>query len=140
MPGPRRSDAVLQTDSHAGSREEQQVPGPCRKNSRRGTDMELRVVGVVGAGVMGIGLGQNLSQTGHEVVLLDVSDSQLNRAKDEIRKNLRFFNMYQKGAQKVNADEILGRIKFTKSYDDFSGTDFVIENAIEKWDIKKTIY
>ncbi len=102
--------------------------------------MELRVVGVVGAGVMGIGLGQNLSQTGHEVVLLDVSDSQLNRAKDEIRKNLRFFNMYQKGAQKVNADEILGRIKFTKSYDDFSNTDFVIENAIEKWDVKKTIY
>ena len=89
---------------------------------------------------MGIGLGQNLAQTGHEVVLLDVSDEQLSRAKDEIRKNLRFFNMYQKGAQKVNADEILGRIKFTQSYDDFSNTDFVIENAVEKWDIKKTIY
>jgi 3-hydroxybutyryl-CoA dehydrogenase len=103
--------------------------------------MELRVVGVVGAGVMGIGLGQNLSQTGHEVVLLDVSDEQLSKAKDEIRKNLRFFNMYQKGAEKkVNADEVIGRIKFTKSYDDFSGTDFVIENAVEKWDIKKDIY
>jgi 3-hydroxybutyryl-CoA dehydrogenase len=103
--------------------------------------MELRVVGVVGAGVMGIGLGQNLAQTGHQVVLLDVSDEQLSRARDEIRKNLRFFNMYQKGAEKkVNADEIIGRINFTKSYDDFSGADFVIENAPEKWDIKKDIY
>jgi 3-hydroxybutyryl-CoA dehydrogenase len=103
--------------------------------------MELRVVGVVGAGVMGIGLGQNLAQTGHEVVLLDISDEQLSKAKDEIRKNLRFFNMYQKGAEKkVNADEVISRIRFTRSYDDFSGTDFVIENAVEKWDIKKDIY
>ncbi len=102
--------------------------------------MELKVVGVVGAGVMGIGLGQNLAQTGHDVVLLDVSDDLLSRAKDEIRKNLRFHNMYQKGAQKVNADEVISRINFTKSYDDFSGADFVIENAPEKWDIKKDIY
>jgi 3-hydroxybutyryl-CoA dehydrogenase len=102
--------------------------------------MELRTVGVVGAGVMGIGLGQNLAQTGHDVVLLDVSDELLSRAKDEIRKNLRFHNMYQKGAQKVNADEVIGRIHFTKSYDDFAKTDFVIENAPEKWDIKKDIY
>lgn len=107
--------------------------------------MELRVVGVVGAGVMGIGLGQNLAQTGHQVVLLDVSEAQLGRARDEIRKNLRFHGMFQKQTgQKVDkpasADEVLGRIKFTTSYDDFSETDFVVENATEKWDIKKEIY
>ncbi len=107
--------------------------------------MELRVVGVVGAGVMGIGLGQNLAQTGHQVVLLDVSEAQLGRAKDEIRKNLRFHGMFQKGAgqkvdKPVSTDEVLGRIKFTTTYDDFSETDFVVENATEKWDIKKGIY
>jgi 3-hydroxybutyryl-CoA dehydrogenase len=102
--------------------------------------MEIRVVGVVGAGVMGIGLGQNLAQTGHQVVLLDVADEQLDRARDEIRKNLRFHGMFQKGAQPVKADEVLGRIRFTKSYDDFGDTDFVVENAPEKWDIKKDIY
>ena len=107
--------------------------------------MELRVVGVVGAGVMGIGLGQNLAQTGHQVVLLDVSEAQLGRAKDEIRTNLRFHGMFQKQTgQKVDkpasADEVLGRIKFTTTYDDFSETDFVVENATEKWDIKKGIY
>ena len=102
--------------------------------------MEIRVVGVVGAGVMGIGLGQNLAQTGHQVVLLDVSEQQLSRAENEIRKNLRFHGMFQKGAQPVKADEVLGRIRFTRSYDDFSETDFVVENATEKWEIKKTIY
>ena len=95
--------------------------------------MELRVVGVVGAGVMGIGLGQNLAQTGHQVVLLDVSEAQLGRAKDEIRKNLRFHGMFQKQTgQKVDkpasADEVLGRIKFTTTYDDFSETDCVVVN------------
>ena len=36
--------------------------------------MEIRKVGVVGAGVMGVGLGQSLAQTGHEAILVDVSD------------------------------------------------------------------
>ncbi len=102
--------------------------------------MEIRTVGVVGAGVMGIGLGHNLAQTGHQVVLLDVSQAQLTSAENEIRKNLRFHGMFQKGAQPVKPDEVLGRIKFTQSYEDFSETDFVVENATEKWDIKKGIY
>ena len=102
--------------------------------------MEIRVVGVVGAGVMGVGLGHNLAQTGHQVVLLDVSQAQLTRAENEIRKNLRFHGMFQKGAQPVKTDEVLGRIRFTQSYGDFSDTDFVVENATEKWDIKKGIY
>ena len=102
--------------------------------------MEIRVVGVVGAGVMGVGLGQNLAQTGHQVVLLDVSPAQLTRAENEIRKNLRFHGMFQKGAAPVKADEVLSRIRFTMKYEDFSETDFVVENATEKWDIKKGIY
>ena len=33
--------------------------------------MEIRTVGVVGAGVMGAGVAQNLAETGHDVVLID---------------------------------------------------------------------
>jgi 3-hydroxybutyryl-CoA dehydrogenase len=102
--------------------------------------MEIQVVGVVGAGVMGVGLAQNLAQTGHEVVLLDVGEAQLARAKDEIRKNLRFHGMFQKGGKPVAAGEVLGRIRFTCSFDDFADTDFVVENVPEKWEIKKEIY
>ncbi|HEY0783561.1 MAG TPA: 3-hydroxyacyl-CoA dehydrogenase NAD-binding domain-containing protein, partial [Thermoanaerobaculia bacterium] len=35
--------------------------------------MEIRTVGVVGAGVMGIGLAHNLAQTGHRVVMVDIA-------------------------------------------------------------------
>jgi 3-hydroxybutyryl-CoA dehydrogenase len=107
---------------------------------QEGFDMEIRTVGVVGAGVMGIGLGHNLAQTGHKVVLVDVSDAVLDRARDEIRKNLRFQTMFKKEAKSESADEVLGRIHFTTRYEDLSEVDFLVENATEKWEIKKEIY
>jgi 3-hydroxybutyryl-CoA dehydrogenase len=102
--------------------------------------MEIRTVGVVGAGVMGIGLGQNLAQTGHDVVLVDISDAVLERARGEIQKNLRFQGMFTKEAKKESADTILSRIRFTTDYEDLSEVDFLVENATEKWEIKKEIY
>ena len=43
-------------------------------------------VGVVGAGVMGTGLTQNLTEHGHEVVLTDRSKEALDRARAEIER------------------------------------------------------
>lgn len=51
--------------------------------------MEFTTVGVVGAGVMGVGVAQNLAQTGHQVVLVDVSDAVLDNARRELRNSLR---------------------------------------------------
>jgi 3-hydroxybutyryl-CoA dehydrogenase len=108
--------------------------------------MDIQKVGVVGAGVMGIGLGQNLAQTGHAVVLVDISDEVLARARQEIQQNLRFFGMFQKGAagggaaKREPADVVLGRIAFTREVEALGDVDFLIENATEKWEIKKEIY
>ena len=102
--------------------------------------MEIKKVGVIGAGVMGVGVGQNLAQTGHEAVLVDISDEILERAKAEIRKSLRFQGMFQKGAKTEGADAVLGRIRFTTSLDDLADVDYIVENVPEKWEIKKEIY
>jgi 3-hydroxybutyryl-CoA dehydrogenase len=102
--------------------------------------MEIKKVGVIGAGVMGVGVGQNLAQTGHQAVLVDVSDEVLEHARGEIRKNLRFQGMFQKGAKTEGADAVLGRIAFTTSLDNLGDVDFVVENVPEKWEIKKEIY
>ena len=102
--------------------------------------MEIKKVGVIGAGVMGVGVGQNLAQTGHEAVLVDVSDDILERAKGEIRKNLRFQGMFQKGAKTEGAEAVLGRITFTTSFEELDDVDFIVENVPEKWEIKKEIY
>lgn len=102
--------------------------------------MKIQVVGVVGAGVMGIGVAQNLAQTGHQVILVDISEDILENAKKEIRNNVRFQGFFQKNEQAESPDNILHRIKFSTNYKFLESAEFVIENATEKWDIKKGIY
>lgn len=97
-------------------------------------------VGVVGAGVMGVGVAQSLAQAGHRVLLLDVSDAVLERARAELQKNLRFHGMFsgQKGGPPPA--EVLGRIAFVTEYDRFAEADFVVENVTEKWELKSPVY
>lgn len=102
--------------------------------------MEINKVGVVGAGVMGVGVGQNLAQTGHQAVLVDVSPEVLGRAEKEIRRNLRFQGMLQKDAKRESPDAVLGRIAFTTDLEDLRDVDFVVENVPEKWEIKREVY
>jgi 3-hydroxybutyryl-CoA dehydrogenase len=107
---------------------------------------DIKKVGIIGAGVMGVGVGQSVAQSGMEAVLVDISDEVLARARAEIQKNLRFSGMFQKGgaASKGTAKEdsatVLGRIRFTTSLDDLGDVDFVVENVPEKWELKSPIY
>jgi 3-hydroxybutyryl-CoA dehydrogenase len=100
----------------------------------------IRLVGVVGAGVMGVGVAQNLAQSGYRVLLLDISDDILKRARAEISKNLRFQRMFSKANGQESIDTIIERITFTTDYAPFADADFVIENATENWEIKKKIH
>ncbi len=70
-------------------------------------------IGVIGAGVMGIGVAQNLAQTNHRVVLVDVSEGILEKAQAEIYKNVRFGRLLDKTASPQDPREVLGRIRFT---------------------------
>ena len=69
-----------------------------------GEKMQLRVVGVVGAGVMGTGVAQNLAQTGHRVILLDTASDALQRAKEEIEKQIRFGRLFNKAERAEGSD------------------------------------
>ena len=98
-------------------------------------------VGVVGAGVMGVGVAQNLAEMGHQVVLLDLTDEQLDKAHAAIRQNLRMRGFFTKSKEpKEQSEAVLRRINFTTDYDQFSRTDFVIENVVEKWEVKAEVY
>ena len=103
--------------------------------------MSIRFVGVIGAGVMGRGVAQDLAQTGHNAIVVDVSEKILDAAREEIRQQVRLQNLFKKregGA--VHPADVLERIKFTTDYDSLRNVDFVIENATEKFEIKKEIY
>jgi 3-hydroxybutyryl-CoA dehydrogenase len=102
--------------------------------------MEIKTVGVIGAGVMGRGLAQNLAQTGHQVILIDVAGEILARAQQEIHQNLRFMGLFNKTRPLANPEQVLERIVFVTDYQKLSGVDFVVENVTENWSIKKEVY
>lgn len=111
--------------------------------------MEFRTIGVVGAGVMGRGVAQNLAQTGHRVVLVDIDPAALCGAEAEIRRGLRFQRLFRKDETKdaatrqaAGADDaaVLDRILFTTKDEVLAESDFVIENATEDWTVKEAVY
>lgn len=102
--------------------------------------MKNKTIGVVGAGVMGIGVGHSLAQAGHRVLLLDISHAILQHAKDEITNNIRLQRMLNRTSGQESVADIVERITFTTDYAPFADADFVIENATENWEIKKGIH
>jgi 3-hydroxybutyryl-CoA dehydrogenase len=102
--------------------------------------MEIKKVGVIGAGVMGVGVGQSLAQAGYQVVLIDINDEILEHAAAELRSNLRLFRMLNKGVEHESIATIMERVTFTTDYDHLSDADFVVENVVENWEIKKGVH
>ena len=102
--------------------------------------MKIQTVGVVGAGVMGTGVAQNLAQTNHHVILVDINAETLDKAKQEIKNNIRFQSFLQKKDKPTNIEEVLNKIKFSSNYKLLENADFIIENVTEKWDTKKQVY
>jgi 3-hydroxybutyryl-CoA dehydrogenase len=106
------------------------------------SDTTLRVdpVGVVGAGVIGRGVAQDLAQTGHRVLLIDISDESLAAAREEIERNVRVHHLVKRGAERQDVAQVMRRIRFSREYDPLSGARFVIENVTEDWNIKESVY
>lgn len=101
--------------------------------------MEFTTVGVVGAGVMGVGVAQNLAQRGHQVVLVDISDEVLDNARRELRNSLRAYALFNKGSG-VDPAAVFEKIEFTTDYELLAKADFVVENVTEDWGIKQQVY
>lgn len=99
----------------------------------------MTVVGVAGAGVMGAGVAQNLAQTGHQVVLVDLSREILDGALAHIERNCRMSRLLH-GDPSVDADAVLAAITVDAGLDSLADVDFVIENITEDWDRKRELY
>lgn len=101
--------------------------------------MEVKRIGVVGAGAMGNGIAQIAAQIGCEVVMRDIEDSFVDRGMKAIDKFLS--KSVEKGKLK-DADKkaILGRIKGTTKMSDLKDVDFVVEAVIENMDLKRKVF
>ncbi|MGQ0484621.1 MAG: 3-hydroxybutyryl-CoA dehydrogenase [Hyphomicrobiales bacterium] len=101
--------------------------------------MQIRKVGVIGAGQMGNGIAHVCALAGYEVGLNDVS-------KDRIEAGLATINGHLARRVKsgkiteADRDAALKRIKGVTSYDGFADYDLVIESAVEDEQVKRKIY
>ncbi len=102
--------------------------------------MSEQVIGVVGAGVMGAGVAEDLARTGHLVVLIDRHEEALRKARENIAQALRFQRFFANSGSAGKPSEILARIKMGTDYSALSEAVFVIENVTENWAIKREVY
>jgi 3-hydroxybutyryl-CoA dehydrogenase len=101
--------------------------------------MDIKTIGVVGAGSMGNGIAQVSAASGYNVILVDVDDKFLQGALKNINKFLA--RSVEKGKMTAEArDALLGRIKTTTKLEDVKDADFVVEAVFENMDLKKKVF
>lgn len=96
-----------------------------------------KTVGVVGAGVMGQGVAITLAQYGYRVILADISDEVLQRAKDNM---LQKYSVYRLMNQEFSNETFSESITFTTDYHLLEGAGMIIENTPEIIEVKREVY
>src|SRR5688500_11599285 len=100
--------------------------------------MTIKKIGVAGAGAMGAGIAQIFAQSNHEVVLFDVSDVQLDKAKIEIAKNLDI-SIAKGKLRETDKTIALDRILFANDINRLKA-DLIIEAIVEKLEPKRALF
>ena len=101
--------------------------------------MEIKLIGVIGAGSMGNGIAQVASQAGYQVIMRDVEDRFVQNGLKAIEKFLS--KSVEKGKMaEGQKKEILGRIRGTIRMEDLKEVDLVIEAIFEDLSLKRDVF
>src|SRR2546423_7588476 len=101
--------------------------------------MDIKTVGVLGAGTMGNGIAHVFAKSGFQVLLCDVQQGFLERALETIGKNLE----REVAKSKISAGDrqaALQRIRPTTDLASLKSCDFIVEAATEKFAIKQQLF
>ncbi|MEN3615162.1 3-hydroxyacyl-CoA dehydrogenase family protein [Plantactinospora sp. ZYX-F-223] len=102
--------------------------------------MEIRTVGVVGAGTIGRGVAQDFAQHGFRVILVDSAEEQLVKARENIRHLSRFKHMFRGGNESSDSSTLLDSIESGTDLALLAEADFVVENVTENWEVKRSVH
>ena len=100
--------------------------------------VDIRRVGVIGAGQMGNGIAHVCALAGYDVVLTDVKPEALKKALDTINHNIDR-QVKRSVLAEHERDAAVGRIKTSTSVADLKDCDIVIEAATENEQVKRDI-
>lgn len=101
--------------------------------------MEFKKPFVVGAGIMGAGIGQLCAQQGYEVTVADISDEVVSKAKEKVKASLK--RRVEKG--KIMPEEmnsVLSRMNWSTDLNLAQDCDFVVEAVFENLKVKRDLF
>ena len=101
--------------------------------------LNIKKVGIIGAGTMGGGIAMNFANVGIPVTLVEQNQERLDKGIGIIRKN--YENTASKG--RITLEEVEKRMQCITgniSIDSLSDTDLIIEAVFENMDLKKEIF
>lgn len=101
--------------------------------------MDIKIIGVIGAGTMGNGIAQVFAQAGYEVRLVDVAQPMLDRARTTIDRSLAKF--VEKGKLAApDRDAALARLTTFTGLDTLAEADYVVEAVVENAEVKRDLF
>ena len=101
--------------------------------------MDIRSVGVIGAGQLGVGIAQVFAQAGYEVILGDVNEETLGQSLDFISQQMDR-QVEREKITPADHDAAMSRLKISKDIADLGPLDLIVESAVEKEEIKVRIF
>jgi len=101
--------------------------------------MDIRTVGVIGAGTMGYGIAHVFAKSEYSVVLVDVEQRFVDRGLQTISKNLER-EVAKNKLTSEQRDLALARITGTTDRKRLADCDYVVEAASERFDIKAELF
>ena len=99
----------------------------------------MKVVGVIGAGTMGIGIAQVAVQNNKQVIVIEANEEVLNKSKINLFKTFEKLVEKQK-LTKEKVDFYRDTMIFTTDYKSLKDADLVIEAIVEKLDVKHSVF
>jgi 3-hydroxybutyryl-CoA dehydrogenase len=101
--------------------------------------MQVKTIGVIGAGQMGSGIAQVAATAGYDVILQDIDEKMLETARAGIDKSLSKF--VEKGRLKgEDKDAALARLQVTTDIGAMKAAQLVVEAIVEKAEVKKKVF
>jgi 3-hydroxybutyryl-CoA dehydrogenase len=101
--------------------------------------MDVKKPFIVGAGIMGAGVGQLCAQQGYDVTIIDTSDDIVEKAKAKVTAGLG--RRVEKGkVTQEDMDSVLSHMNWATSFELAKDSDFVVEAVYENIDLKKEVF
>jgi 3-hydroxybutyryl-CoA dehydrogenase len=102
-------------------------------------DFTVPFLALIGSGLMGSGIAQIAATAGYDVVLHDVRDEQLDRARADIASSLQRLVKKEKLTD-ADASAALDRIRTSSDLDSVAGAEVVVEAVFENLELKQQIF